>query len=176
MIQKFEDFVKESRFVDLINKKFTGEQRKEDIPILYYDDGDTLYYKEIKCKPYRDVEIKIFTNGVTIMLYLVFPLEILSFYGKAECMLNDRTGKRIKYNRIKYNRDLQGYCSVFRHMYGGNKRNRDNNHQYTFDEINKDAHAAIDNIIKKECDKMKIDDTLVTATTLAKSFKHLSLF
>ena len=160
-----------SRFVDLINKKFTGEQRKEDIPILYYDDGDTLYYKEIKCKPYRDVEIKIFTNGVTIMLYLVFPLEILSFYGKAECMLNDRTGKRIKYNR-----DLQGYCSVFRHMYGGNKRNRDNNHQYTFDEINKDAHAAIDNIIKKECDKMKIDDTLVTATTLAKSFKHLSLF
>lgn len=165
-----------SRFVDLINKKFTGEQRKEDIPILYYDDGDTLYYKEIKCKPYRDVEIKIFTNGVTIMLYLVFPLEILSFYGKAECMLNDRTGKRIKYNRIKYNRDLQGYCSVFRHMYGGNKRNRDNNHQYTFDEINKDAHAAIDNIIKKECDKMKIDDTLVTATTLAKSFKHLSLF
>ena len=165
-----------SRFVDLINKKFTGEQRKEDIPILYYDDGDTLYYKEIKCKPYRDVEIKIFTNGVTIMLYLVFPLEILSFYGKAECMLNDRTGKRIKYNRIKYNRDLQGDCSVFRHMYGGNKRNRDNNHQYTFDEINKDAHAAIDNIIKKECDKMKIDDTLVTATTLAKSFKHLSLF
>ena len=165
-----------SRFVDLINKKFTGEQRKEDIPILYYDDGDTLYYKEIKCKPYRDVEIKIFTNGVTIMLYLVFPLEILSFYGKAECMLNDRTGKRIKYNRIKYNRDLQGDCSIFRHMYGGNKRNRDNNHQYTFDEINKDAHAAIDNIIKKECDKLKIDDTIVTATTLAKSFKHLSLF
>ena len=158
-----------SRFVDLINKKFTGEQRKEDIPILYYD-------KEIKCKPYRDVEIKIFTNGVTIMLYLVFPLEILSFYGKAECMLNDRTGKRIKYNRIKYNRDLQGDCSIFRHMYGGNKRNRDNNHQYTFDEINKDAHAAIDNIIKKECDKLKIDDTIVTATTLAKSFKHLSLF
>lgn len=165
-----------SRFVDLINKKFTGEQRKEDIPILYYDDGDTLYYKEIKCKPYKDVEIKIFTNGVTIMLYLVFPLEILSFYGKAECMLNDRTGKRIKYNRIKYNRDLQGDCSIFRHMYGGNKRNRDNNHQYTFDEINKDAHAAIDNIIKKECDKLKIDDTIVTATTLAKSFKHLSLF
>ena len=130
-----------SRFVDLINKKFTGEQRKEDIPILYYDDGD-----------------------------------ILSFYGKAECMLNDRTGKRIKYNRIKYNRDLQGDCSIFRHMYGGNKRNRDNNHQYTFDEINKDAHAAIDNIIKKECDKLKIDDTIVTATTLAKSFKHLSLF
>ena len=30
-----------SRFVDLINKKFTGEQRKEDIPILYYDDGDS---------------------------------------------------------------------------------------------------------------------------------------
>jgi len=155
-----------SRFVDLINRKFSDSQRKEDIPILYYDYGDTLDYKEIKCKPYRDVEIKIFTNGVTIMLLLKFPLEVLTFYGKVECMLNDRTGKRIKYNRIKYNRGIQGDCSIFRHMYGGNKRNRDNNHQYTFDEINKDAHAAIDNIIKKECDKMKIDDTLFTATTL----------
>lgn len=147
-----------SRFVDLINKKFTGEQRKEEIPILYYDYGDTLDYKEIKCKPYRDVEIKIVTNGVTIMLLLKFPLEVLSFYGKTECMLNDRTGKRIKYNR-----GMQGDCSIFRHLY---KRNRNNSHKYTFDEINKDAHAAIDNIIKKECDKMKIDDTIVTATTL----------
>ena len=158
-----------SRFVDLINKKFTGEQRKEDIPILYYDNDDTSDYKEIKCKPYRDVEIKIFTNGVTIMLLLKFPLEVLSFYGKTECMLNDRTGKRIKYNQ--YNRGTLGNCSIFRHMYGGNKRNRDNNHQYTFDEITKDAHAAIDSIIKKECDKMKIDDTLVTATTLKNRHK-----
>ena len=31
MIQKFEDFIKESRFVDPIDKKFTGEKRKEDI-------------------------------------------------------------------------------------------------------------------------------------------------
>ena len=35
MIQKFEDFVNESRFVDLINKKFTGEKRKED-KLTYY--------------------------------------------------------------------------------------------------------------------------------------------
>ena len=31
MIQKFEDFIKESRFVDPIDNKFTGEKRKEDI-------------------------------------------------------------------------------------------------------------------------------------------------
>ena len=156
-----------SRFVDLINKKFTGEQRKEDIPILYYDDGDTLYYKEIKCKPYKDVEIKIFTNGVTIMLYLVFPLEILSFYGKAECMLNDRTGKRIKYNR-----GMKGDCSIFRHMYGGNKRNRNNRNKYTVDEINKDAHDAIDNIMKKDCEyHRKIEEALITAMTMGNLHK-----
>ena len=28
MIQKFEDFIKESRFVDPIDKKFTGEKKK----------------------------------------------------------------------------------------------------------------------------------------------------
>lgn len=76
-------------------------------------------------------------------------------------MLNDRTGKRIKYKRGMH-RD--GSC--FRHLYCGNKRNRNHSHKYTVDEITKDAHAAIDNIIKKECDKMKIDDTLFTATTL----------
>ena len=36
MIQKFEDFLNESRFVDLIDKKFTGEKRKEDIKHTYY--------------------------------------------------------------------------------------------------------------------------------------------
>ena len=91
-----------SRFVDLINKKFTGEQRKEDIPILYYDDGD----------------------------------------------------------------------SIFRHMYGGNKRNRNNSHKYTVDEINKDAHAAIDNIMKKDCEyHRKIDEALITAMTMGNLHK-----
>ena len=131
-----------SRFVDLINKKFTGEQRKEDIPILYYDNDDELDITEIKCKPYRNVEIKIYTNGVTIMLFLKFPMEIFVFSGKTGCILNDRTGKRIMYNR-----GMEGNRSCFRHFYGGI---RNNSHKYTFDEINKDAHAAIDNIMKKE--------------------------
>ena len=156
-----------SRFVDLINKKFTGEQRKEDIPILYYDYGDEYDFKEIKCKPYRNVEIKIFTNGVTIMLLLKFPLEILVFSGKTECMLNDRTGKRIKYRRGMH-RD--GSC--FRHLYCGNKRNRNNSHKYTVDEINKDAHAAIDNIMKKDCEyHRKIDEALITAMTMGNLHK-----
>ena len=131
-----------SRFVDLINKKFTGEQRKEDIPVLYYDNDDELDITEIKCKPYKNVEIKIYTNGVTIMLFLKFPMEIFVFSGKTGCMLNDRTGKRIMYNR-----GMEGDRSCFRHFYGGI---RNNSHKYTFDEVNKDAHAAIDNIMKKE--------------------------
>ena len=134
-----------SRVVELSNRKFSGSQRKEDNPGLYYDDGDDFDFKEIKCKPYRNVEIKIFTNGVTIMLLLKFPLEILAFSGKTECMLTDRTGKRIKYRRGMH-RD--GSC--FRHLYCGNKRNRNHSHKYTVDEITKDAHAAIDNIMKKE--------------------------
>jgi hypothetical protein len=36
MVHKFEDFLNESRFVDLIDKKFTGEIRKEDIKHTYY--------------------------------------------------------------------------------------------------------------------------------------------
>ena len=131
-----------SRFVDLINKKFTGEQRKEDIPVLYYDNDDELDITEIKCKSYKNVEIKIYTNGVTVMLFLKFPMEIFVVSGKTGCRLNDRTGKRIMYNH-----SMEGDCTYFSHLY---KRNRNNSHKYTFDEVNKDAHAAIDNIMKKE--------------------------
>ena len=82
-------------------------------------------------------------------------------------MLNDRTGKRIKYNR-----GMKGDCSIFRHMYGGNKRNRNNSHKYTVDEINKDAHAAIDNIMKKDCEyHRKIDEALITAMTMGNLHK-----